>query len=310
MRVLVLGGTGFIGASTVRKLVGHGDSVVCFDRAIKPDQFNDCGDKVLVVPGDVTRIEEIWSVIREQGIERIVNLAYLLAVPSERSPHGSTVVNVLGMSNVFEAARLSGIKRVVYASSIAVHGGQDQFGDRAVTESDYGVPFNLYGGQKALNEFLGRSFNRRYRMEIAGLRIAVVFGPGRERGFSGPNHLITEPALGRPITVPFGPKTMLSLIYLADVAEALVRIVRADQVQHQVYQSGGHLVSAGDLAQIVRELIPGARITLQDRMSDINAVYRIDSRRIQQELGFQLTDLRQTVQETIDETRRAAGLMA
>ena len=235
MRVLVIGGTGFIGASAVRKLAAQGDSVVCFDRVIKPDQFADCGDRVVVVSGDVTRIEEIWAVIREQQVERIINLAYLLAVPTERSPHGSTIINVLGMSNVFEAARLSGLKRVVYASSIAVHGGQDQFGDRAVDESVYGIPFNLYGAHKALNEFLARSFNRRYRMEIAGLRIAVVFGPGRERGFTGHNHLITEPALGRPVSASFSPEAKLSLIYMADVAEILVRMVRADQIRHQVY---------------------------------------------------------------------------
>ena len=307
MRVLVLGGTGFIGASTVRKLVAHGDHVVCFDRVVKPDQFSDCGSQVTVIPGDVTRIEEIWSVIRDHGVERIVNLAYLLAVPSERSPHGSTVVNVLGMSNVFEAARLSGLKRVVYASSIAVHGAQPQFGDREVDESDYGVPFNLYGGQKALNEFLARSFNRRYRMEIAGLRIAVVYGPGRERGFTGHNHIITEPALGRPVSVPFSPKAMMSLIYMADVAEALVRLVRADSLQHQVYQSGGHLTSVGDLAALVRDLIPGAQITLEDRVEDLSAVYLINNQRIREEVGFELSDLRATVQETIAEARRLAA---
>lgn len=307
MRVMVLGGTGFIGASTVRKLVGHGDHSIVFDRVIRADQFGDCGSQVTLVQGDVTRIEEIWAAIRDHGVERIVNLAYLLAVPSERSPHGSTVINVLGMSNVFEAARLSGIRRVVYASSIAVHGGQPQFGDRDVDEADYGIPFNLYGGQKALNEFLARSFNRRYRMEIAGLRIAVVYGPGRERGFTGHNHMITEPALGRPVSAPFGPQAMLSLIYMADVAEGLVRMVRADDLQHQVYQSGGHLMSVGELADIVRDLIPGAQITLEDRITDLNTVYQISNRRIRDELGFELSDLRTTVQETIDTTRRLAG---
>ena len=307
MRVLVVGGAGFIGASAVRKLAALGDSVVCFDRMVKPDQFADCADRVLVAPGDVTRIEDIWAVIREQQIERIVNLAYLLAVPTERSPHGSTLINVLGMSNVFEAARLSGIRRVVDASSIAVHGGQDQVGDRAVDESDYGIPVNLYGAHKALNEFLARSFNRRYRMEIAGLRIAVVFGPGRERGFTGHNHLITEPALGRAVSAPFSAEAQLSLIYMADVAELLVRMVRADQIKHQVYQSGGHLTSVGVLADLVRQLIPDAQITLEGRMTDLNAVYQIDDRRVREEFGYTLRDLRETVQETIDETRRLAG---
>src|SRR5215210_4635589 len=69
MRVLVIGGTGFIGASAVRKLAAQGDAVVCFDRVVKPDQFADYGDRVLVMSGDVTRIEEIWAVIREQQIE-------------------------------------------------------------------------------------------------------------------------------------------------------------------------------------------------------------------------------------------------
>lgn len=307
MRVMVLGGTGFIGASAVRKLAAHGDTAICVDRAIKPDQFKDLGDRVIVQPGDVTRIEELWAIIRDQGVERIINLAYLLAVPSERSPHGSTVVNVLGMSNVFEAARLSGLKRVVYASSIAVHGGQSQFGERDLDESDYGIPFNLYGGQKALNEFMARSFNRRYRMEVAGLRIAVVFGPGRERGFTGHNNVITEPALGRPVTLPFSRNAPLSLIYMDDVAEALVRMVRADRLEHQVYQSGGHLSTVGELADIVRENISDAAINLEGRIEDLSAVYRINSARIRDELGFELGDLRQQVRETIEITRQLAG---
>jgi len=67
--------------------------------------------------------------------ERVINLAYGLGM-GEGNPHLAMRLDVLGMDNVFEACRLSGVKRVVYARSIAVSGQQSHFGDRLATEDD------------------------------------------------------------------------------------------------------------------------------------------------------------------------------
>ena len=65
--------------------------------------------------------------------------------------------------------------------------------------------------------------------------------------------------------------------------------------------------TVGELADLVRQLILEAQITLEGHMTDLNTVYQIDDRRVREEFGFTLSDLRETVQETIAETRRLAG---
>ena len=132
MSILVLGGTGLIGSRLTRRLLSLGHSVICFD--LYPD-YNKVADleNVEVVVADVTRFEDIIAAIRKYDVERIVNLAYILPPESEEKLQLAMRVNQMGMNNVFEAARLMGIRRVIYASTIAVYGLQDSFGDRPVT---------------------------------------------------------------------------------------------------------------------------------------------------------------------------------
>ena len=67
--------------------------------------------------------------------DRVINLSYYLG--SDLPPHRATKLNIVGMDNCFEAARICGVKPRVFASSLAVSGQQKHFGDRAVTEDDY-----------------------------------------------------------------------------------------------------------------------------------------------------------------------------
>ena len=113
-----------------------GQRVVCFD--LYPDYSKVADhDNVDVVVADVTRFEDIVAAIKNHGVKRIVNLAYILPPESEEKLQLAMRVNQMGMNNVFVAARLMGIRGVVYASTIAVYGLQDSFGDRPVTEDDH-----------------------------------------------------------------------------------------------------------------------------------------------------------------------------
>ncbi len=135
MSILVLGGTGFIGPRAIRRLVARGEHVVCMDINPGAASFADLGDQVQVVRGDVTQFEDVMRVTLETRPSRILNLAYLLG-SGEDQPHFAMKLNILGMDNCFEAARLCGVKRVVYASSVAVSGLQKHFGDRLANEDD------------------------------------------------------------------------------------------------------------------------------------------------------------------------------
>ena len=80
--------------------------------------------------GDVTRMDHLLEAINRHSVDRIIHMAALLPPDTEDRPATGMAVNIDGTNNVFEAARWGNIQRVVYASSIAVYGVQDTFGDR------------------------------------------------------------------------------------------------------------------------------------------------------------------------------------
>src|SRR5215831_14748840 len=122
MTTLVIGGTGFIGRRLVPLLAGRGEEVVCMDINPATANYESLGKQVRVVRGDVAQFDDVMSAMTAAKPDRVVNLAYYLG--SEHPPHAAFKLNVLGMENCFEAARLAGTRRVAYASSLAVNGEQ------------------------------------------------------------------------------------------------------------------------------------------------------------------------------------------
>ena len=116
MTVLVFGGTGFIGQRAIRRLADRGEKVVCMDINPRTASFDEYGDQVRVTYGDITQFEDVIKAILAAKPDRILNLAYLLG-SGDDTPHFTMKLNVLGMDNCFEAARVCGVNRVVYASS-------------------------------------------------------------------------------------------------------------------------------------------------------------------------------------------------
>ena len=133
MTTLVLGGTGFIGKRAVPRLVQRGEKVVVMDINPGAADFSEFRSQVEVIRGDIMQFQDVVTAIMHSKPDRIMNLAYLLG-SGDDTPHFTMKLNILGMDNSFEAARICGVKRVTYASSIAVSGQQSNFGDMASTK--------------------------------------------------------------------------------------------------------------------------------------------------------------------------------
>jgi nucleoside-diphosphate-sugar epimerase len=120
---------------------------------------------------------------------------------------------------------------------------------------------------------------------------------------------MTLPALGLPLRSPFKSSARFLVAYVEDIAEIFVRLTLAEKPQHSVYHTGGHPVTLGDLASLVREVLPEAEITFDDENGrDGRLVYLVDSSRLRDEFGIAHRPLRQLVLDIIDGTRRIAGL--
>jgi len=152
MSTLVIGATGFIGPRLIRRLVARGEQVIGMDLNPGAATFGGVPVGAPVVRGDITQFEDVMRTMLDVKPERVINLAYGLGA-GEGNPHQVMRLDILGMDNCFEAARLAGAKRVVYASSIAVSGQQSNFGDRLATEDDPMYGTSQFALHKMLNEF-------------------------------------------------------------------------------------------------------------------------------------------------------------
>ena len=307
MSVLVIGGTGFIGPRLIRRLVARGEDVVCMDLNPFAASLTDVALRAPVIRGDVTRFEDVMRTVIEVKPERLINLAYGLGA-GEGNPHQVMLLDVLGMDNCFEAARLGGVRRVVYASSIAVSGQQSHFGDRPVNENDPTYGTSQYAMHKIFNEFQAKKYIKNYGMSITGVRPANVTGPDKVRGSTDHVQLMTEAARGNPVHLP-SKGLMRLLIHVEDMAEVFARVLLADAPRHHLYNSGGIPVSLGELADIVRGFLPDAQITFdQEGGREGSGNYLVDWSRLGQEFGIEYPGLHTRVLEVINDVRRSEGL--
>src|SRR5947199_75900 len=306
MSVLVIGATGFIGPRLIRRLVARGESVVGMDLNPGAATFGGVPIGAPVIRGDVTHFEDVMRTVLDVKPDRLINLAYGLGA-GEGNPHQVLRLDVLGMDNCFEAARLAGVKRVVYASSIAVSGQQSHFGDWFVDEDDPVNGTSQYAMHKIFNEFQARKYIKNYGMSIVGVRPANVTGPDKVRGSVDHVQIMTDAARGKPVHLP-NKGMMRLLVHVDDMAEIFMRILLAEAPRHHLYNSGGIPVSLGELADAVRRFLPDAQITFANEGGrEESGNYLVDWSRLAKEFGIEYPGLHTWVLQIINDVRRQEG---
>jgi nucleoside-diphosphate-sugar epimerase len=213
------------------------------------------------------------------------------------------------MDNCFEAARLAGVNRVAYASSLAVSGEQKFYGDRIVTEDDFRHGHVQYAMHKIFNEWQAQDYREKHGMEITAIRPANVTGPDKIVGSVDHVYCITTPARGKPVSFPF-KDAMRCPVHVDEIAEVFARVIMTDHPKHMVYSTGGQAISLGELADIVREFLPDAQITFDKEVGgkELSGNYLIDNSRLIEEFGVQYRPYRERVLQIINDIRREEGL--
>ena len=322
MKFLVTGGMGFIGQSVVRNLLARKIPVVAADQsadqrvlAIFTSLTQSTGASFDSLPMDVGDFRDVMNVFHKHpDITHAIHLAYVMGPLVDENTALSTRVNILGMTHMFEAAVQRKLTRLVFTSSETVHGpSQKPYGDRPVIEEDFCDPAShsfTYAVMKLLNEHMGRRYVERHGASIVCTRPPVVFGHGRKRSaVMWAEHFASKPAIGEPVTLPFGPETRDTWIYKDDCAEQLVRLALKPKLAHFAYNNGGHSVTAAELAAIVKKWLPGAQIDFSPG-SGTPLIDNQDGTRLIREIDFTPNPLEQGVRAHINEARASAGLPA
>jgi len=321
MIVLVIGGNGLFGRKTVLRLLQDKEisRVISMDVVPPKDwimaRYHEYGEKFKYYRGNVTELEDILNVIRLYDIDKLVNWAFLLPGDVEADPRLSIKVNALGMCNAFEAARLTGIKRVIYASSEGVYGPQDEYGDREVTEDDHLHPGSAYALTKQLSEILAAQYAERYDINFTGLRPTLAYGHGGRVPLAVKQYseIVSLPAVGKPFIADTDGTAISSLFTADDIGEITRLLLHAASSPHPAYNIGGPPTSLKDVAAVVRKYIPEAvikfgKIPPPADSGKFGIPWRVSSARAKEDFGFSLLSLEEAVRIHINDARTEAGL--
>ena len=243
MTVLITGGNGFVGVNLAELLVERGIDVVTLSRGPLPpgalEALATGPGRLSVAAGDVRDEEALVALMAEHRVTQVFHAAIVTAGPDrERSDSGTIVdVNVMGTRATLEAARRSGVRRFVYASSGAVY-GDIRYGPEPVGEDACPEPATMYGITKYSGELLVRRYGELWGFETVSARINAVFGPWERdtgsRDTLSPIMAAAAVAL-RGGHARVGPGSPQDWIYSRDVAIAAAALLDHPGLRHQVY---------------------------------------------------------------------------
>ena len=259
----ITGAQGCIGSWIVKALTERGDQAVVFDRSddsrrLSAIMNDDDLSLVRFITGDITDGAAVLSALSASGAARVIHLAGLQVPTCKADPVTGALVNVAGTLNMFEAARQLGIRAVVYASSAAVYGMNDD--DVALTETAACEPTTHYGVFKRANEGNARVYFLDHGINSVGLRPLTVYGVNRDTGLtSDPTKAMKSTVLGRPFHIRFGGATDFQ--YVADTAATFIACGDKMPEGAHVFNLHGETVTVERIANFINEASSSDLIT-------------------------------------------------
>jgi UDP-glucose 4-epimerase len=316
MNYLVTGGAGFLGSYIVKRLINENENhtVIVYNRkpiatsiqeVLTPDELS----RVILIPGDMTNLDQLLRTCEVYKVERLIHMASMLTSDSNEKPYLAPNIMCVGTVNVFETARQLKIPRVVWASSTAV------FGQFAAQYPEYEwlpndaphYPYSYYGACKHLCEFFAEHYFSDFGVDSIGLRFPVVYGPGRLRGAGNfVNEVVNKPAVGEKGNVTYCDDP-INFLYADDAARCSVMAARAPHTETRVFTMSGSLCTLNQVADITRSLIPDADITVNPGVK--GRTFKYSAEQLEKELGFKPEwSMEAGVKETIRYLRAKADL--
>jgi D-erythronate 2-dehydrogenase len=268
MKVVITGGTGFIGRMLAKRILELGqltgpsggrediDELVLFDAVAPPGPLPGLDERARVVTGDIADRDLVFSLIDRDDIS-IFHLASVVSGGGELDFDSAIRVNLTGGLNVLEAARArAGCPRVVVASSVAVFGGAAM--PSRVGDTTKQTPQTTYGATKAIGELLINDYSRKGFLDGRSARLpTVIVRPGKPNlaASSFASGVIREPLNGETCILPVKPETAMPVLGYRSIVEGFVRL-------HEVSAEAlgdDRAINFPSLTVTVAEMIEGLR---------------------------------------------------
>lgn len=283
MRILITG-AGLIGTHTAKELIERGDEVTFFDFAPKPDYIRRVtGRDVALIRGDIRDLAGLIDALQQTRAECVVHLAASVGEANISNVYAGFQINLVATINVAEAARLTGVRRLVHASTQALYLGEDPT-ELLSENSPIDSRERVYNAAKLGCEHVLRTYAAKQKLELAVLRFAGVYGYYAVAG--GPGVAVQRAvwdALAGKAVILNGYETV-DFIYVQDLANGIALAVHTDPLPHQIYNLGsGTLTTVEDIENALSKIFSEVKIA---RGKLTPARPRMDITRARAELGF------------------------
>jgi UDP-glucose 4-epimerase len=280
MRVLVTGGSGFIGSHVVDKLLQYGVTVRIFDM-VYPTRWED-QDDVEFYKGSIINLDDIRMAMN--GVDAVVHMAAIANVNNiVDEPHYAESINVRGTINVLEAMRKGNVDRLVYASTSWVYSDVEQ--EEVDEETPLEAPEHLYTTTKIASEFYCQNYAKHYNLKTTIVRYGIPYGPRARGGTVLP--IFTRLALdGEPLTVYGSGEQFRNFVYVEDLAEGTV-LALMPEASGEIYNlTGDEKVTINQVAETVREIVGDVEIVYEEARDEDFSGKEIDNSKAKEELGW------------------------
>ena len=288
-KYLVTGGAGFIGSNIVEELVRRGEKVRVLDNFITGNRANlePFKNKIELIEGDIRDKKIVKGAVK--GVDFISHQAALRSVAkSVEDPVETHDVNATGTLNILIAAKGSGVKRIVYASTCAAYGDAKKFPQR---ETDAVSPISPYGASKLAGENYCGVFAKTLGLEAVSLRYFNVFGPRQNpesRYSSVVPAFIFDIMKGKTPVIDWDGRQSRDFVFVKDVVKANLSALKAKKASGGVFNIGnGYAVTIFDLLMYIEKAL-NKKISPEfgpKREGDVRKVYS-DISKARRMLGF------------------------
>lgn len=235
MKILVTGASGFLASHVADALSDAGHDVMVLDRVtspwLRPDQT--------MLIGDVQDAEAMAKAA--QGCDAIYHFAAVADIGEAMgNPRDTVQVNILGTLNMLEAARLAGVKRFVFSSSIYVYSAQGSF----------------YRTSKQACEHLIYDYQERYGLDYTVLRFGSLYGP-RADSNNAVHRMLGEALTKRRISYGGNGQEVREYIHVLDAAAMSVDVLDDSFVNQIVHLTGRERMTTGQMIEMINEILGG-----------------------------------------------------
>jgi UDP-glucose 4-epimerase len=306
--IMVAGGSGFFGFNVARCLAERGEDVVLVQRhpIQAPTLLAHCwGKQVRQAAGDLLDLPFLLGLVKSLSVKSIIHAAHATAGTTHEFPlYQTTQVQITGLMNCLEAARLMDLSRVTFISSVDLYRGLPA--QCEMWHEDAYLPplsFSQVGNKKRAAEQICLLYAKTYGLSVASVRVGHNYGPACD--WQEVNIMVKDALAGVPADYADLPVNLRRhTVYAKDSAEGTCLIHLAKSLKHYIYNlsDGGH-PTMDEVASAIRKVIPGAEIRLGPAGQEKTEYRAVSMERMKEEFNFVPLNVRQGVRAYIDFVR-------